>query len=92
MQNVKAFINGLPNQPGVYQMLGENNTILYIGKARDLKKRVSSYFSKQTKDRKTAALMKHVKDINVTITHSDNEALLLECNLIKKHKPHALFL
>lgn len=87
MQNIKAFISGLPNQPGVYQMLGENNKILYVGKARDLKKRVGSYFTK-AKDLKTLALMKHVKDINVTITHSDNEALLLECNLIKKHKPH----
>lgn len=88
MQNVKAFLSSLPNQPGVYEMLGENNRILYVGKARNLKKRVTSYFSKQAKDLKTQALLKHVIDIHVTITHSDNEALLLECNLIKKHKPH----
>lgn len=88
MQNVKAFLNSLPNQPGVYQMLSANGKILYVGKARDLKKRVSSYFSSRAKDVKTQALMKHVKDINITITHSENDALLLESNLIKKHKPH----
>lgn len=88
MLNIKAFLNNLPNQPGVYQMLGEDGKILYIGKARDLKKRVSSYFSSRAQDLKTQALIKHVKDINVTITHSENDALLLECNLIKKHKPH----
>lgn len=87
MLNIKAFLNNLPNQPGIYQMLGEDGTILYVGKARNLKKRVTSYFSR-AKDLKTQALMKHVKDINVTITHSENDALLLECNLIKKHKPH----
>ncbi|MHB1947746.1 MAG: excinuclease ABC subunit UvrC [Gammaproteobacteria bacterium] len=88
MLNIKAFLSSLPNQPGVYQMLGTNGEILYVGKARDLKKRVSSYFLKSNPDLKTQALMKHVVDINVTITHSENDALLLECNLIKKHKPH----
>ncbi len=88
MLNIKAFLNSLPNQPGVYQMLGDNGKILYVGKARDLKKRITSYFSSRAKDLKTQALIKHVKDINVTITHSENDALLLECNLIKKHKPH----
>lgn len=88
LANIKAFLSSLPNQPGVYQMLGEGGTILYVGKARNLKKRVGSYFSRIAKDLKTQALMKHVKDINVTITHSENDALLLECNLIKKHKPH----
>lgn len=87
MLNIKAFLSGLPNQPGVYQMLGESGEILYIGKARDLKKRVSNYFTNRAQDVKTQALMKHVHDVNVTITHSENDALLLECNLIKKHKP-----
>jgi len=68
-------------------MLGEKGEILYVGKARNLKKRVSNYFLKSGKDVKTHALMKNVKDIQVTITHSENDALLLECNLIKKHKP-----
>jgi excinuclease ABC subunit C len=88
MLNIKAFLSNLPNQPGIYQMLAEDGTVLYVGKARDLKKRVSSYFSKSAQDTKTHALLKHVKDINVTITHSENDALLLESNLIKKHKPH----
>lgn len=88
MFNSKAFISNLPNQPGVYQMLGDEGVVLYVGKARDLKKRVGSYFSSRAQDIKTLALMKHVKDINVTITHSENDALLLECNLIKKYKPH----
>ncbi len=70
-------------------MLDERGVVLYVGKARDLKKRLSSYFSKKTsQDIKTAALLKHVKDINITITHTENEALLLECNLIKKLQPH----
>lgn len=88
MFNIKDFLKTLTTQPGVYQMLGEGGKILYVGKARNIKKRVTSYFSRQVKDNKTIALMKHVHDINITITHTENEALLLECNLIKKHKPH----
>ncbi len=88
MQDIKSFLASLPNQPGVYQMLGEKGEILYVGKARNLKKRLSSYFSQKQQDVKTHALLKHVVDIGITITHSENEALLLECNLIKKHQPH----
>jgi excinuclease ABC subunit C len=88
MQNVKPFLQNLPNLPGVYQMLGEKGEILYVGKARNLKKRLSNYFSAKQKDIKTNALMQHVKDITITVTRSENEALLLECNLIKKIKPH----
>lgn len=88
MQNIKSFLQNLPNFPGVYQMLGDDGKILYVGKARNLKKRVSSYFSSKQQDIKTQALMRHVKDINITVTRSENEALLLECNLIKKHRPH----
>jgi excinuclease ABC subunit C len=86
--NIKDFLKTLTTHPGVYQMLGENGKILYVGKARNIKKRVTSYFSAQQKDIKTLALLKHVQDIHITITHTENEALLLECNLIKKHKPH----
>lgn len=87
MENTKAFLDSLTHQPGVYQMLGEEGTILYVGKARNLKNRLSSYFSKSSKDIKTQALLKHVKDVTITITRTENEALLLECNLIKKHQP-----
>ncbi|OAI48882.1 hypothetical protein AYO45_03855, partial [Gammaproteobacteria bacterium SCGC AG-212-F23] len=86
--NVKAFLASLTHAPGIYQMLDEHRKIIYVGKARDLKKRVSSYFSGKTQDIKTQALLKHVKDIDITVTHTENDALLLECNLIKKHKPH----
>lgn len=88
MLNIKAFLENLTSHPGVYQMLGEGGKILYIGKARNLKKRLSSYFSSKQKDTKTLALLKHVVDIHVTVTHSENDALLLECNLIKKYQPH----
>lgn len=83
----KVFLDNLPNQPGIYQMLDEKRTVLYVGKARDLKKRVLSYFSAQTKELKTLNLIKNAHSIEVTITHTEHEALLLECFLIKKHKP-----
>lgn len=88
MFNIKDFLSTLTNHPGVYQMLGEKDKVLYVGKARNLKKRVSSYFSGKQQDIKTQSLIKHVINIEVIITHSENEALLLECNLIKKYKPH----
>lgn len=81
----KVFLRNLPNKPGVYQMLGENDVILYIGKARNLKDRLSSYFQRNLSI-KTHALMQQVKRIEVSIT-SENEALLLEQNLIKQYKP-----
>jgi excinuclease ABC subunit C len=88
MLNVKAFLSNVTTQPGVYQMLDEKGTIVYIGKARNLKKRLTSYFSAKAKDIKTHAMLKHVTNIDITVTHTENEALILECNLIKKHKPH----
>jgi excinuclease ABC subunit C len=87
MIDIKAFLSNVSNHPGVYQMLGEGGEILYVGKAKNLKKRLSSYFNGQAKDAKTNALVKHVHDIDITIARSENEALLLECNLIKKHRP-----
>lgn len=87
MHNIKAFLASLSHHPGVYQMLGEAGEILYVGKAKDLKKRVASYFSSKAKDLKTLSLVKKIADIEVTITNSEMEAVLLECNLIKKHAP-----
>ncbi|OGT53283.1 MAG: excinuclease ABC subunit C [Gammaproteobacteria bacterium RIFCSPHIGHO2_12_FULL_42_13] len=87
MINIKSFLSNLPHAPGVYQMLDEGKKVIYVGKARDLKKRLASYFSSKPKDIKTTSLLDHVQDIDITVTHSENEALLLECNLIKKHKP-----
>jgi len=85
---VKMFLAGVTHQPGVYQMFDAAGTLLYVGKARDLKKRLASYFSSREKDIKTARLMQHVADITMTVTHDENAALLLECNLIKRFRPH----
>jgi excinuclease ABC subunit C len=87
MQNIKTFLDHLPNSPGVYQMLGEKGDVIYVGKAKNLKKRVSSYFSGRAQDPKTLSLVNHIKDVTITVTNSENEAVLLECNLIKTHRP-----
>lgn len=87
MQNIKHFLMNLSHQPGVYQMLGEKGEVLYVGKAKNLKKRLASYFSNKVKDPKTLSLVEQIKDIDFTVTHNENQAVLLECNLIKKHKP-----
>ena len=86
MQNVENFLKNLPGLPGIYQMLGADNKILYIGKAKNLKKRVASYF-RQNISGKTAAMMSKVHDVKIMHTQSDAQALILECELIKKHKP-----
>ncbi|VVC75870.1 UvrABC system protein C [Aquicella siphonis] len=87
IKNIKTFLANLSHHPGVYQMLGDKGEVLYVGKAKDLKRRVSSYFGGKSKDPKTLSLVEHIHDINITITHTENEAVLLECNLIKKHRP-----
>jgi excinuclease ABC subunit C len=83
----KRFLQSLTHAPGVYRMLGRTGDILYVGKAGDLRKRVGSYFSKTTSDPKTRALLANVAGIEVTVTHTETEALLLENNLIKRHRP-----
>lgn len=87
MHNIKEFLANLSHHPGVYQMLGEKREVLYVGKAKDLKKRVASYFTNRAQDNKTLSLVAQIKDIDITITHNEAEAVLLECNLIKKHRP-----
>lgn len=87
MKDIKTFLANLSHHPGVYQMLGNDREVLYVGKAKDLKKRVASYFGNKSRDQKTLALMSQVNDIDVTVTSNENEAVLLECNLIKKHRP-----
>src|SRR5438128_10106478 len=85
--DVKTFLKNLTVQPGIYQMLDENGKVLYVGKARNLKNRVSSYFRNQDQSVKTKSLLQFVARIEVTVTNSENEALLLENNLIKQLKP-----
>ncbi|MDH5189685.1 MAG: excinuclease ABC subunit UvrC [Gammaproteobacteria bacterium] len=85
--DAKAFVKTLPGKPGVYRMLDENGGVIYIGKARDLKKRVSSYFTRGSQGAKTKAMVRQICNINITITHTENEALILENNLIKESRP-----
>lgn len=85
--DVKTFLKNLPSKPGVYQMFANDDTVLYVGKAQNLKKRVKSYFQQKNLSVKTIRLMAQVHHIEVTTTASETEALLLEFNLIKKHKP-----
>jgi len=84
---LKSLIAVLPDQPGIYQFFDENNTIIYVGKAKNLKRRVSSYFSKQHETRKTALLVKNIADIKHVVVESEQDAFLLENNLIKKYQP-----
>ena len=81
------LIKRLPNLPGVYKMLGKNGDIIYVGKAKSLKSRVNSYFVKTIDHPKTRALVQRIDNIETIITRSETEALLLEQNLIKLHRP-----
>jgi excinuclease ABC subunit C len=83
----KSFLKNVPLLPGVYQMFDKKGDVLYIGKARNLKKRLSSYFTRTILDSKTKTVLDQVHDITFTLTQSENAALLLENNLIKEFKP-----
>ncbi|MEA3175543.1 MAG: excinuclease subunit [Gammaproteobacteria bacterium] len=85
--DAKVFVDSLPGRPGVYRMLGAEGEILYVGKARNLKNRVGSYFQPSNVQPKVQALIAKTVNMEVTITNSEIEALLLEYNLIKKHRP-----
>jgi excinuclease ABC subunit C len=87
VKSLKIISKNLPNNPGVYQFLDSKNKIIYIGKAKNLKKRVSSYFSNQGHTGKTAKLISNISFIKHIIVKTESDALLLENNLIKKHKP-----
>jgi excinuclease ABC subunit C len=83
----KAFLQTLTSRPGVYRMRDAAGTVIYVGKAKNLKKRVSSYFRRQGLAPKTVALVANIQSIEVTVTRTENEALLLENNLIKSLRP-----
>lgn len=85
--DAKAFLKNLTSQPGVYRMLNTSGEVIYVGKAKDLKKRVSSYFRKNVSGEKTKALVKQIADVEITATQTETEALILENNLIKEFLP-----
>ena len=85
--DAETFLAGLPTRPGVYRMIGEAGTVLYVGKARNLKARVTAYFRASGLTAKTMAFVAKVRDIQVTVTSSETEALLLEQSLIKTERP-----
>lgn len=87
IEDLKAKIRVLPNKPGVYQYYNDEGTILYVGKAKDLKKRVSSYFNKNLDSGKTRVLVRQIAEIKYIVVDSELDALLLENNLIKKYQP-----
>lgn len=85
---LKGIVLNLPETPGCYQYLDEKGTIIYVGKAKNLKRRVSSYFNKDQQSRKTRLLVQHIRDIRYVVVRTEEDALLLENNLIKRYKPH----
>ena len=84
---IKSIVNNLPDAPGCYQYLNNEGVIIYVGKAKNLKRRVSSYFNKEQQTMKTRLLVSKIADIKYIVVNSESDALLLENNLIKKHKP-----
>ena len=87
LAHLKNIVAALPESPGCYQYFDQGGTIIYVGKAKNLKRRVSSYFLKTQTSRKTQILVSKIYDINYVVVPTDEDALLLENNLIKKYKP-----
>ena len=85
--HLSTIVGSLPETPGIYQYFDENDKIIYVGKAKNLKKRVSSYFNKDHKSNKTTVLVRRIRNIKYIIVNSEQDALLLENNLIKEHQP-----
>jgi excinuclease ABC subunit C len=85
--HLSTIISVLPDNPGCYQYLDKNGIIIYVGKAKNLRKRVSSYFNKEHENNKTRILVKHIHDIKYFVVNSEDDALLLENNLIKQYRP-----
>lgn len=86
--HIKQLVAALPNTPGVYQYFNQEGKIIYVGKAKNLKRRVSSYFNKSQQSAKVTALVKHIYDLKYIVVESETDALLLENNLIKQYQPH----
>ncbi len=87
-EHIEQILKGLPSKPGVYQYFDENGAVIYVGKAKNLKNRVSSYFQTKDKPLKTANLVRNIRDIRYIVVESEQDAFLLENNLIKQYQPH----
>lgn len=87
LERLKSIVSNMPDKPGSYQYYDESGTIIYVGKAKNLKNRVSSYFHKEVDRYKTKVLVSKIADITYTVVNTEEDALLLENSLIKKHKP-----
>ena len=87
MFDAKSFLKTVPQQPGVYRMLNAGQQVIYVGKAKDLKARLSSYFRSKVDSAKTRSLVSQIAQVEFTLTHSETEALILENNLIKQFLP-----
>lgn len=85
--HIKGIVSNLPETPGIYQYLNAEGTIIYVGKAKNLKRRVSSYFNREHPNGKTRILVSKIADIKYIVVKTEEDALLLENNLIKKYKP-----
>lgn len=86
--HIDAILKRLPEQPGVYQYFDKEGTIIYVGKAKNLKRRVNSYFNREHESYKTNMLVRHIADLKYIVVQSEQDAFLLENNLIKQHQPH----
>ncbi|MCF8235152.1 MAG: excinuclease ABC subunit UvrC [Bacteroidales bacterium] len=86
-EHINAVVRSLPGNPGVYRFLDKNNKVIYVGKAKNLKKRVSSYFTKEHESGKIRVMVKKIADISFVVVNTELDALLLENNLIKKYQP-----
>ena len=87
MFDIEANVKKLPEVPGVYLHKDSTGKVIYVGKANNLKKRVQSYFSKTAKSRKVAYMVRQITEFEYIVTANEKEALILECNLIKKYMP-----
>ena len=88
LEYLKGIVENLPDSPGCYQYLNEKGEIIYVGKAKKLKRRVSSYFKGDQPNLKTKILVSKIRDIKYIVVRTEEDALLLENNLIKRYKPH----
>ena len=86
-EHIQSILQRIPEKPGVYQYFNAEGVIVYVGKAKNLKRRVSSYFQKDQQTNKTRQLVKHIADIKYIVVESEQDAFLLENNLIKQYQP-----